>query len=73
MNTTNLMAVQESGEKLIMMDGTIWIINPTDTNNTSSWEPPCNIQIKEENSAKEYDYLIRNLDIELTVSAKRRR
>lgn len=67
------MAVQDSGGKLIMMDGTIWIINPSEINISNSWEPPSIIHINEENSANEYDYLIRNLDHELTVSAKRRR
>jgi len=73
MNTTNLMAVQDGGAKLIMMDGTIWIINPADINNTSSWEPPCNVQIQEESSAQEYDYQIINQDTGVSVAAKRRR
>ena len=73
MNATNLMAVQDGGGKLIMMDGTIWIINPADIKNTSSWEPPCRIQIQEESGGQEYDYQIINLDSDISVSAKRRR
>jgi hypothetical protein len=73
MNTTNLMAVQDGGGKLIMMDGTIWIINPEDIKNTSSWEPPCSIQIQEESGAQEYDYQILNQDTGVSAPAKRRR
>jgi hypothetical protein len=73
MNKTNLMAIQDGGGKLIMMDGTIWVINPEDIENTSSWEPPCNIQISEQSSALEYDYKITNLNTNISASAKRRR
>lgn len=73
MNRTNLMAIQDGGGKLIMMDGTIWLISPVDIKKTSSWEPPCNIQIQEESRAKEYDYQIINLDSNISVFAKRRR
>ena len=34
MQITNLMAIQEDGQKLVMMDGTIWIINPDDIKKT---------------------------------------
>lgn len=67
------MAVQEGGGKLIMMDGTIWLIQPSDVKNASSWEPPCHIQIQEDQSMKEYDYQIINLDSNTSVFAKRRR
>ena len=73
MYTTNLMAVQDGGGKLIMMDGTIWIINPTDIKITSSWDPPCNIQIQEESGIQEYDYQVINLDTSVSAAAKRRR
>ena len=73
MITTNLMAVQDSGGKLVMMDGTIWIVNPQENNISASWEPPSVIHIKEGNSTNEHDYLIINMELELSVSAKRRR
>jgi len=73
MNTTNLMAVQDGGGKLIMMDGTIWLINTSEIHISNSWEPPCIIHISEDSGAKEYDYLIRNMDLDLSVSAKKRR
>lgn len=73
MNNTNLMAKQDEGSKLIMMDGTIWIVNPSEIQIASSWNPPCGIQIQEDKAGKEYDYQITNLDESITVSAKRRR
>jgi hypothetical protein len=73
MNTTNLMAIQDGGGKLIMMDGTIWLISPADIKITCNWEPPCNIQIQEDSGAKEYDYQIINLDTNASAAAKRRR
>ncbi len=73
MNTTNLMAKQDEGGKLIMMDGTIWIVNPSDIHIVSSWNPPCGIQIQEDKGGQEYDYQIINQDENTSVSAKRRR
>lgn len=73
MNRTNLMAVQEGGAKLVMMDGTIWLIAEDDVEKTMAWEPPCNILIEEGSALKEYDYRLTNLDNDLTASAKRRR
>lgn len=73
MQRTNLMAIQEEGQKLVMMDGTIWIINPDDIKTTSIWAPPCGILIKEININAEYDYAITNTDEETIVTAQKRR
>lgn len=73
MHRTNLMAIQEEGQKLIMMDGTIWIINPDDIKSTSTWTPPCGILIKEININAEYDYAITNTDEDIIVTAQKRR
>lgn len=73
MYTTHLMAIQDAGGKLIMMDGTIWLISPADIKITSTWEPPCNIRIQEDSGTREYDYQIINLDNNTTAAAKRRR
>ena len=54
MQNTNLMAIQEDGQKLVMMDGTIWIINPEDIKNTVKWIPPCGILINEMSIEAEY-------------------
>ena len=73
MYTTNLMAVQEDGQKLVMMDGTIWVINPEDIKETFKWIPPCGIQINEININSEYDYSITNMDNDTSVTAQKRR
>ncbi|MCK5279491.1 MAG: hypothetical protein KAK04_13145 [Cyclobacteriaceae bacterium] len=73
MQNTYLMAIQEDGQKLVMMDGTIWIINPDDIKNTSKWTPPCGILINEISIKSEYDYSITNTDEDITVTAQNRR
>ncbi len=73
MQRTNLMAIQEDGQKLIMMDGTIWIIDSERISITSKWTPPCGILINEINIKSEYNYSITNTDEDITVNAQRRR
>ena len=73
MQNTYLMAIQEDGQKLVMMDGTIWIINPDDIKNTSKWTPPCGILINEISIKSEYDYSITNIDEDIAVTAQKRR
>lgn len=73
MHSTNLMAIQENGQKLVMMDGTIWIINPEDVKTTSQWIPPCGIEIEATHHESEYQYSVTNTDEDITVSAQRRR
>ena len=73
MHKTNLMAIQEDGQKLVMMDGTIWLINPDDIKKTFKWIPPCGILINEVNIKFEYDYSLTNTDEDITVTAQRRR
>ena len=73
MYNTLLMAVQEGGAKLVMMDGTIWMIDPEDISTTSNWIPPSGMEIKESTTHKEYDYTITNLSEDKTVNASKRR
>lgn len=73
MYNTMLMAVQEGGGKLVMMDGTIWMIKPEDISETANWTPPSGMEIKESNANKEFDYTITNQDEGFTVSASKRR
>jgi len=73
MQRTNLMAILEDGQKLVMMDGTIWIINPGDIKKTIKWVPPCGILINAQDIKSEYDYSITNVDEDISVTAQRRR
>jgi hypothetical protein len=73
MYETNLMAVQEDGQKLVMMDGTIWVIHPDDIDKAVNWVPPCGIQIDVNDVNLEYDYEITNTDEDIIVKAYKRR
>ena len=73
MQKTNLMAVQEEGQKLVMMDGTIWLIHPDEISTTVKWIPPCGIQITGKNTSQKYNYSVTNTDEQITVAALRRR
>ncbi len=73
MYNTQLMAVQEAGGKLVMMDGTIWIIKPEDIPVTGKWMAPSGMEIKESTAHKEFDYTITNLSEDITVNASKRR
>ena len=67
------MAVQEDGQKLVMMDGNIWIIHPDDIKYAFNWTPPCGIQIKEIDINLEFDYAIINTDKDISITAQKRR
>lgn len=73
MHRTHLMAVQEDGQKLVMMDGTIWIIHPDDIKKSATWTPPCGIQISVTDISLEYDYAIVNTDEDISIMAQKRR
>jgi hypothetical protein len=73
MHNTYLMAVQEDGQKLVMMDGTIWMIRPDDVKKAVTWTPPCGIQIRLSDINLEYDYEIVNTDEDITIAAYKRR
>lgn len=67
------MSVQEDGQKLVMMDGTIWMIHPDDIKKAVKWAPPCGIQLNEIDINLEYDYVIMNTDENITIAAQKRR
>jgi len=73
MHRTHLMAVQEDGQKLVMMDGTIWMIHPDDIDKAIEWTPPCGIQINSTDVNSEYGYEIMNNDENIIVKAYKRR
>jgi hypothetical protein len=68
-----LMAVLEKGGKLVMTDGTIWVVNPKDVEEASGWVPPVMVTIDEQSLSKEYDYTLTNTETEVAVTALRRR
>ncbi|MBS0001073.1 MAG: hypothetical protein KFF73_18965 [Cyclobacteriaceae bacterium] len=68
-----LMAVLDKGGKLVMTDGTIWVVNPKDIEQASEWVPPVVVSIDEKSDHKEYDYTLTNTESEVTLTALRRR
>jgi hypothetical protein len=73
MNKGILMAVLDKGGKLVMTDGTIWVVNPKNVEEASGWVPPVMVTINEQSTSKEYDYTLTNSDTEASVTALRRR
>lgn len=73
MHISILMAVLDKGGKLVMTDGTIWVVNPKDIEEASGWAPPVQVIIDEKSTHKEYDYTLTNAENEVSVSALRRR
>jgi hypothetical protein len=67
------MAVQENGEKLIMMDGTIWVVEPENAEMTKSWIPPCPIEIDNNVNNREFDYILKHPESGISINAKKRR
>lgn len=68
-----LMAVLDKGAKLVMTDGTIWVVNPKNIEESAGWVPPVMVTIDEQSASKEYDYTLTNSDTEASVTALRRR
>lgn len=73
MHNSILMAVLDKGAKLVMTDGTIWVVNPKNIEEASLWVPPVMVSIDEQSSSKEYDYTLTNSETEASVTALRRR
>ena len=73
MHNSILMAVLDKGAKLVMTDGTIWVVNPRNVEEASGWIPPVLVTIDEQSASMEYDYTLTNSDTEASVTALRRR
>lgn len=68
-----LMAVLDKGAKLVMTDGTIWVVNPKDIDEASGWVPPVSVSIDEQSTSRDYDYTLTNSETEVSITALRRR
>ena len=71
MKNAILMAVQDKGAMLFMTDGTAWKINPEQLDISSTWQPPCLIEIDEKSDSKNYDYTLTHTDTNISVTAIR--
>ncbi len=68
-----LMAVLDQGAKLVLTDGTVWVINPADTVKSVNWKPPVMVEVSEKSDHKEFDYTLSNAENSEKVTARRRK
>ncbi len=66
-----LIEVKKDGEKIILLDGSEWLINPGDIPTVSTWIPTAEILIIKTNSNDYFCYKITNKSINITVYAAR--
>lgn len=61
----------QQGSVLELTDGSCWAINPDDTNITSLWLIPMQIDITTTTKNPEYPFILKNLQTKQTVQAKK--
>jgi len=64
-----LMDIVNDGEKLVLMDGSEWMINPGDMPTVCTWIPTATIKIEETDNNDTFSYKLTNLNIDVTVYA----
>ena len=64
-----LMDIVNDGEKLVLMDGSEWIINPGDMPTVCTWIPTTTIKIEETDNNDMFSFKLTNLNIDVTVYA----
>jgi hypothetical protein len=70
MRTVMLNEVINDGEKIILMDGSIWNINPGDMPTVCTWMPTAEIEISVSDDSV-FDYTLTNKGIGVSVTAMR--
>lgn len=68
-----LMEVINDGEKIILMDGSEWFINPGDMPTVCTWIPTSELKISKTKSDDYFNYKITNESINVSVFAARLR
>ncbi len=68
MATVMLNEVINDGEKISLMDGSIWQINPGDMPTVCTWIPTAEIEISS-NDDSTFDHTLTNKDINVSVNA----
>ena len=59
------------GEKISLMDGSIWLINPSDMPTVCTWIPTASIRIKRQNPDVMFSYELINENISVSVRARK--
>ena len=68
MATVMLNEIINSGEKISLMDGSIWQINPGDMPTVCTWIPTAEIEISSNNDSS-FDHTLTNKNINVSVNA----
>lgn len=65
-----LIEVLEDGQKLKMMDGSLWMPNPGDMPTVCTWSPTTTIKIKNTGEGM-FSYILHNTTDDISVRARR--
>lgn len=66
-----LMEVKKDGERIILIDGSEWLINPGDIPTVCTWIPTSELIITKTKSNDYFNYKIINEGIDISVYAAR--
>lgn len=68
MTTVMLNEVINDGEKISLMDGSVWWINPGDMPTVCTWIPTAEIEVSASDDSV-FDHTLTNRNIEVSVTA----
>ena len=54
--------ITELGQEVVLMDGSEWSINPSDTSRTCCWYPTQRIVVEEVDNGRFFNHILTNLD-----------
>ena len=63
--------VLNDGEKLTVLDGTTWEVNPADMPTACTWIPTANLQIHHDEGDQMHPYIIHNLENDNKIRARK--
>ena len=66
-----LSAIINDGEKISLMDGSVWFIDPSDMPTVCTWIPTASIRIERVNSEAMFSYKLINENINVKVNARK--
>ena len=70
MTTIMLNEVMNNGEKISLMDGSLWLVNPGDIPTVCTWIPTAEIEVSTSNDSV-FNYTLTNKNIGVSVIAMR--
>lgn len=68
---TQLYEVSEDGDRLSMMNGSLWLVNPSDIPTVCTWIPMDEIKITKNKIDNMYNYSIKNLGNNIVIKARK--